>query len=497
MKRAVVIGAGVAGMAAAIRLSKKGFQVSLYEASDHLGGKLSQKQLGQYRFDLGPSLFTLPDLVKELYTLCNEDFDSHFPIHRLDPVAHYFWSDGTFLKASANLDQYAHELSDVLGESPTVVKEYFEKAAWVYNTTRPVFLEASLKRLPWRTKKFWKALLAIPLLPLRGSLHQYNQRRFKNPKTVQLMNRYATYNGSNPYQTPAMMSMIPHLEHGIGAFLPKHGMHQITLSLGYLLEKSGVDVNLSTPVQHIEYGNNKNHGFQKVKGVLVNDKFIQADVVVSNVDAHFTYHKLLPDFPRPEKILKQERSSSAIIFYWGMKKKFPHLDVHNLFLADDYAAEFKGIFQDKQVVDDVTVYVNITSKLVKEDAPQYGENWFVMINAPRYEGKDETEVVAKAKSSILKKLNQILKDDVEQYIEIEEVLTPRLIEERTSSYTGSLYGTSSNSTFAAFMRHDNFIAGLKGLYFVGGSVHPGGGIPLCLQSAKIAAQCIIQDQGQS
>ena len=117
------------------------------------------------------------------------------------------------------------------------------------------------------------------------------------------MNRYATYNGSNPYQTPAMMSMIPHLEHGIGAFLPKHGMHQITQSLGYLLEKSGVDVNLITPVQNIEYSNSKNYGIQEVKGVFVNEKLIQADVVVSKFDSHFTYHKLLQDFPRPEKIL--------------------------------------------------------------------------------------------------------------------------------------------------------------------------------------------------
>jgi phytoene dehydrogenase-like protein len=180
-----------------------------------------------------------------------------------------------------------------------------------------------------------------------------------------------------------------------------------------------------------------------------------------------------------------------------MKKRFPELDVHNLFFADDYAAEFEGIFKTKRLVDDVTVYVNITSKCVPADAPEGCENWFVMINAPRYEGADESTVVSKAKEAILKKLNGILKEDVSQYIEIEDVLTPRLIQERTSSYAGSLYGTSSNSTFAAFLRHDNFIKQLKGLYFVGGSVHPGGGIPLCLQSAKIASQCIIQDQAQS
>ncbi len=497
MKKAVVIGAGVAGMAAAIRLSKAGFQVSLYEASDHLGGKLSQKKLGNYRFDLGPSLFTLPDLVKELYTLCDEDFDSHFPIQRLDPIAHYFWSDGTRVNAHADLYAWSDELSQKLGESKERTIKYFEKAKWVYNTTKPVFLDSSLKRLPLKSWLFWKALLSIPLLPIVGSLNQHNKRVFKNPKTVQLMNRYATYNGSNPFSTPAMMSMIPHLEHGIGAYLPKGGMHQITESLHYLLRKCNVDIHLNTPVQKIEHQFFNDTGKQKVKGIWINDQLILSDCVISNVDAHFTYHKLLPDFLRPEKILKQERSSSAIIFYWGMKKRFPELDVHNLFFADDYAAEFDGIFRTKRVVDDVTVYVNITSKLVRGDAPEGCENWFVMINAPRYEGADESAVVSKAKEAILKKLNGILKEDVSKYIEIEDVLTPRLIQERTSSYAGSLYGTSSNSTFAAFLRHDNFIKQLKGLYFVGGSVHPGGGIPLCLQSAKIASQCIIQDQAQS
>lgn len=496
MKRAVVIGAGVAGMATAIRLAKSGYKVTIFEASDHLGGKLSQKKIGDYRFDLGPSLFTLPELIKELYLLCGEDFDTHFPIQRLDPIAHYFWTDGTELYAHADLDEWSDEISKKLGESKSIALRYFKKAAWVYNTTKPVFLESSLRRLPWKTWSFWKALMSIPLLPVIGSLHSFNKRQFKNPKTVQLMNRYATYNGSNPYSTPAMMSMIPHLEHGIGAYLPKNGMHQITDALRHLLDLCEVEVQLNCAVERIEYEAINNTDKQLVKGVWIKKNFIAADVIVSNVDAHFTYHRLLPEFPRPEKILKQERSSSAIIFYWGMKKSFPQLDVHNLFFADDYAAEFKSIFDTKKISEDVTVYVNITSKVVKTDAPEGCENWFVMINAPRFEGEDETEAIIQARKSILKKLESIFHEDIAQWIEVEDILTPKLIQERTASYTGSLYGTSSNSTFAAFLRHDNFINELQGLYFVGGSVHPGGGIPLCLQSAKIATQCIIQDQEQ-
>jgi len=484
MRKAVVIGAGVGGMATAIRLAHQGYSVALYEAAPHCGGKLSQKTLGEYRFDLGPSLFTLPELVKELFELCNEDFETQFPLIRLDPVAHYFWEDGVVLKANADSKEWAQEMANQLGESQKKLNRYFDQSAWIYNTTRPVFLESSLKRLPWRTAKFWKAMLSIPWLPVLGTLDGRNKSYFKNPKTIQMMNRYATYNGSDPYQTPAMMSMIPHLEHGIGAYLPKEGMHQITRALENLMRKKGVEIHLQTKVEEIVYLENQ------VRGVKVNGAVLEAEVVVSNVDAYFTYHQLLPKFPKPVKILKQERSSSAIIFYWGMSREFPELDVHNLFFANDYQKEFEGIFQIGKLAEDVTVYVNITSKKVKGDAPKGGENWFVMINAPKYQGGDETEVIAAARKSILKKLNSILKTEVERYIQVEDVLTPRLIQERTSSYAGSLYGTASNNAFAAFRRHDNFISGLKGLYFVGGSVHPGGGIPLCLYSAKIVSNSV-------
>jgi phytoene dehydrogenase-like protein len=236
-----------------------------------------------------------------------------------------------------------------------------------------------------------------------------------------------------------MMSMIPHLEHGIGAYLPKEGMHQITRALENLMRKMGVEIYLESKVEKILYQG------KKVQGVQVNGETLESDIVVSNVDAYFTYHQLLPQFPKPEKILKQERSSSAIIFYWGMRREFPELDVHNLFFADDYEKEFDGIFKRGQLSDDVTVYVNVTSKKVASDAPPSCENWFVMINAPRHQGGDETAMITSAKKAILKKLNSILKMDVERYIEVEDILTPRLIQERTSSYAGSLYGTASNN----------------------------------------------------
>ena len=186
-------------------------------------------------------------------------------------------------------------------------------------------------------------------------------------------------------------------------------------------------------------------------------------------------------------------SSSALIFYWGIKQEFPELDLHNIFFSNDYAGEFKAIFEEKSLMDDPTVYVNITSKLSKADAPAGCENWFVMINVPCNDGQDWDDLIAKARVHIISKLNRLLDCDIESLIEEEAILEPRTIESKTSSYKGALYGTSSNSRMAAFFRHPNFSRKIKDLYFCGGSVHPGGGIPLALSSAKIVGDLIAEE----
>jgi phytoene dehydrogenase-like protein len=168
------------------------------------------------------------------------------------------------------------------------------------------------------------------------------------------------------------------------------------------------------------------------------------------------------------------------------------LDLHNIFFSNHYREEFASIFDQKTLHEDPTVYINITSKEEASDAPDGCENWFVMINAPGDYGQDWNEMVAKARENIIRKLHRILGVDIGPLIEAEDVLTPPLIEQRTSSYRGALYGAASNSQFAAFLRHPNFTSNIKGLLFCGGSVHPGGGIPLCLLSAKITASLTVQ-----
>lgn len=480
MQKAIVIGAGIGGIASAIRLRAKGYEVDVFEANSYPGGKLSQFNLGDFRFDAGPSLFTLPEMVDELFDLAGEDPKDHFNYQQLDEICVYFYEDGTRLTAYADKERFAVEVEEKLGVPANKTRKQLTKSAFIYEATEGLFLQQSLHK--WKTYLKWStfvSFLKIPFLNIFTTMNKANKRALKNPKLVQLFNRYATYNGSNPYKAPGILNIIPHLEFNKGAYFPEGGMHSITTSLVKLAESKGVRFHYQHRVDKIEVEN------KQAKGIWIQNELVEADQIVCNMDVVPAYRNLLADQVQPEKILRQERSSSALIFYWGITKVFPELKVHNIFFSKDYEHEFAKIFDEKTVGDDPTVYIHISSKLEKNDAPENMENWFVMINVPANGGQDWDHLITRARRNILSKLSRLLDEEVEKLIEVEDFLDPRSIETRTQSFQGALYGTASNERMAAFFRHPNFSNKIKNLYFCGGSVHPGGGIPLALSSAKI------------
>jgi len=483
-KKALIIGAGIAGIATAIRLAVKGYAVEVFEANDYPGGKLAEIKQDGFRFDAGPSLLTMPQYVDELFQLAGKDPSQFFSYQKLDIICEYFYEDGSRLTAYADKEQFINEVDKLTGEGNALLR-YIKNSGRIYELTDHIFLQRSLNRL--KTFLSWnafKSLLNFGQIDTFRTMHQANNQFFADRRLRQYADRYATYNGSNPYQAPATLNVIPHLEQHFGAYFPKGGMYRIAYCLAELAESLGVKFHYRSGVDEIILKD------KKAIGLRANNEIINADVIVSNMDVWFTYQKLLSQYPQyqPKKILNQERSSSALIFYWGIKKQFPELELHNIFFSSDYQAEFDHIWQKQTIYDDPTVYVNITSKLNPDDAPPGCENWFVMINVPSNQGQNWDKFIADARVNILEKLSGILKTDVAELIISEAVLDPRFIESRTSSYQGSIYGTSSNSRYAAFQRHANRSSKIENLYFSGGSVHPGGGIPLCLLSAKIVSE---------
>lgn len=479
-----VIGSGVAGLASAALAANKGYDVSVFEANSLLGGKAGEIREAGFRFDRGPSLFTMPEELDRLFTTCGKNPSDYYSYSRLPVITKYFYPDGKVFHAYAKAEDFAQEFERVFGERSDHVLEYLHHAQKVFELTDEVFLRHPLRKA-WRyiPKHVLPRAASLRRLKAFTTLNALHRKFFTTPEAIQLFNRYATYNGSDPYRAPGTMAVISHLEHNHGAFIMDKGMHQVVQSLIQLGKELGVDYYTNSPVEEILLDGNR------ACGIRIGDQEHLFDQVITNMDVQPTYNKLLPSVKPPQKVLNQEKSTSALIFYWGVHGEHSELDVHNILFSADYQHEFDAL-KNGRVSDDPTVYLYISKKHISNDAPDKAENCFVMINVPHDSGQDWEKIVARAKDNILAKIESMLGIRMSSSIRFERVWTPKGIESDTSSYAGALYGNASNSPFSAFFRHSERNSSLKNLRFVGGGGHPGGGVPLCLLSAKIAVDSL-------
>jgi phytoene desaturase len=313
-----------------------------------------------------------------------------------------------------------------------------------------------------------------------------NQCFFKDTRTIQLFDRYATYNGSDPYATPATFHIIPHVEFAFGAFNVQNGIHAIPRALSSVARKKGVNVYYHTPVQGITIEH------KRATGIMIKGEFVPYDIVISNADVHFTYAKLLKDRTGFMARVYQHRepSSSALVFYFGVKGSYDRLHIHNILFSRDYQREFMDIFLHHRCPREPTIYINITGKYVPDDAPPDHENWFVMVNAPADHGQDWQHEIEYTREQVLSRIERFLDASMRGNIVFEATLSPVDLFRTTHSVYGSIYGLSSNTIPGAFFRQQNRSMRYAGLYFCGGSAHPGGGMPLAVLSGKITADLI-------
>lgn len=483
--KCLIVGAGLSGLALAARLAAKGKQVEVYEQNAYFGGKATQIKLGDFIFDAGPSLFTMPEYVDEVFHAAGKNPRDYYSYSQLDTLCHYFYADGFRLIANADREKFATEAAGLCSDSKESILKFLHHSERIHELTEEIFLRKSLHKVKnYLTKETAGGILGFGELDAFQTMDQAIRRYLKDEHLIQLFCRYATYNGSNPYSAPGTLNVIPHLEFGLGAFMPEGGIHAIPQALHQLGLDLGVQFHFGRKVEEILVND------EQIKGIRIGEEYILAETVITNADIWPSYRKLMPQIKAPEKTLAQERSSSAFIFYWAMDGEFPELDVHNIFFTADYPSEFAALFERNELGQDPTIYIHISSKVCREHAPAGKENWFVMVNAPQHIGQDWSTIRETLRKNILMKLSAQLRIDIGPLILDEAVLTPQDIESKTSSYRGSLYGTSSNNRFAAFLRHPNFSSSIKGLYFCGGSVHPGGGIPLVMSSAKIVSDLI-------
>ena len=484
MKKIIVIGAGLGGLAAAIRLAKIGFDVTVLEKNEMVGGKVNSVEANGYKFDTGASLLTMRHVFEELFAFCERRVEDYLEIVPLDPICRYFWSDETTFDASSDLEKTEAEIARIAPADVGNFRRYFADARRKYEIAEKTFLAHSLNDLPQLLRpKYLKDLLAISSLK---TLAAHHRNYFESEKLRQLFNRYATYNGSSPYQTPATFALVPFVEFGLGAWYARGGIYEIPKALARLANELNVEIKKNCAVEKIIVESKKAVGVR-----LKNGEMLRADAVVANSDAIETYRHLLDEKFFSAKLDRREPSCSGFVLLLGAKKKFPALAHHNIFFSEDYAAEFDALFRDLRPAPYPTIYVCATSRTDRTQAPENKENLFVLINAPYTSDKTDWQIEAKPyRDLIVRKLENFGLDGLESSIEFEQIITPEDFEQKYRTNRGSIYGVSSNGVFSAFLRVPNQARDIENLFFVGGATHPGGGMPLVLLSGKMAADLV-------
>lgn len=481
MKKVIIIGAGIGGLSAAIRLAKLGFSVTVLEKNETVGGKVNFVESDGYKFDTGASLLTMKHVLEDVFDFAERELKDYLDIVLLEPICRYFWTDGTKFDASTNIEKTESEIAEIAPNDLANFKKYLADSKQKYEVATRTFLAKSLNDLPELMRpKFFGDLLKISTLK---TLDKHNAKYFQSPKLQQLFNRFATYNGSSPYQIPATFALIPHVEFGLGAWYVSGGMYQIPKALERLANELNVEIKTSCQVEKIVVED------KKAIGVRVSGEILKADFIISNADAIETYRNLLPI--EKKKFQNREPSCSGFVLLLGTRKKFPQLAHHNIFFSEDYKAEFDAIFKQKRPAMNPTIYISATSVSDQSQAPKNCENLFILINAPYTNETTNWQIEAKSyRDLIIKKLEDFGLEGLENSIDFEQIITPEDFEKKYRANRGSIYGISSNGIFSAFLRVPNKSKEIENLYFVGGATHPGGGIPLVLLSGKMTSEMI-------
>ncbi len=494
MANIVVIGAGIGGMSAAARLAKAGHEVTIYENSDRSGGKCRTEWFGDYAFDTGPSLLTLPAVYRDLFLKTGKRIEHVLNIKPVDPAFNYHFSDGSsvLFPNLSNPNTY-NEIEKSYGlVASNQWRELIDRAERMWEVSREPFIESELNSI-FSLLKRKNLLRDIKEIAPFTSLRKLSEKLKLDPHLQMIVDRYATYTGSDPRSAPAVLLTIAFVESTFGAWHIEGGVGQLSTALEQRCSDLGVKFKFNTLVSQILVNNNHATGIKTSDG-----KEFKADLVVANSDAEYIYNKLLANnvnAARSErrKLKFATKSLSGFSLLLGLdnsKGKAVPIDHHNVYFPNNYDAEFDDVFTKQIPVQDPTIYICAP----KDPHMTKGENkeaWFVLVNAPRHQvdgGWDWREGGAEYGQKIIKKLDA-LGLNVSSRLDFMKYRTPADLENYAMAPGGSIYGSSSNSAASAFLRTKNR-SKIKGLFCVGGSSHPGGGLPLVGISAEIVANAI-------
>ena len=490
-KSASIIGAGIGGITTAIYLAKNGYNVNIWEKNDVPGGRCGQLIHEGHRFDLGATMLLMPGVYREVFESLGLNFDELLEIKPLEDLYKLYFDDGEEFCFSTDSKKMEAQHEAIEKGSFKRAESYISEG---YN-----FYKIAHKKLIGRNFynifEFATLKNILMLIKLKTWLtHQkYVQRFFRNPHLQMAYTFQNIYVGQSPFDAPAFFSMIPAIELVEGSYFPKGGIFSVVEKLKSEAIKNGVIFNFDKEVSGIQVSHNKAESIRFKDGDV-----IHADLIVANADLPYVYRELLPDKKISHRLDKLKYSCSAMVFHWGLDKKYPQLSQHNVFLNDGFRTGLRVIFKDKSADPDPSFYVHAPARTDPSAAPDNHDTLSVIVGIGHLDETKEQDwnnFRKISRDAVIRRLKKAGLTDIEDHIKHERCYSPKTWESAYNVSKGSVFGSLSHSLFQmGYFRPHNRHNKYKNLYFVGGSTHPGNGIPLVLLSAKLTAERILKEE---
>ncbi|MBN1202031.1 MAG: phytoene desaturase [Anaerolineae bacterium] len=487
--KALVIGAGLGGIATAARLARSGYQVTVVEKNASPGGRCSQLVRDGHRFDIGATLFLMPEVFAETYAALGERMEDHLDLRRIDPTYQIYFDDGAQLALTANMQHLAAQLEAIEPGSFGRLLRYLAEGHRHYQASLEHFVGRNFCRL-WEyftPRNLWL------ILRLKGLVKHYANvsRYFRDDHLRAAFTFQNMYLGLSPYDAPATYSLLQYTELAGGVWFPVGGMYRVIESLVAVAEASGVQFVYNTPVKQIKVDGSRATGV-----VLQDGSYLKADVIIANADLPYVYRDLLPDARVAKRLNHLKYTSSAIMFYWGVDKAYPQLGTHTVFLAGDYRASFDRIFRDHTLPDDPSFYIHAPARVDPSAAPAGADTLMALVpvgHLDRDGTQNGEELQARARETLMRRLASVGVTDLEKHLTFEISYTPRDWRQYFNLAKGAAFGLSHNVWQVGYLRPHNRHDRYRNLYFVGASTHPGTGLPMVLLSARLTTERILQE----
>ena len=489
-KSVIVIGGGLGGLSAAISLAQKGYAVSLYEQNSHLGGKLNRLEQDGFGFDLGPSILTMPHIFERLFAGSGKRMVDYVPMTRLNREWRSFFPDGTVLDLFGNLQLMEHGNPSLTRKDIQEYYAFLKYAKVLYDTTEDGYFAEGLDT----TKEVIAhhgLFTSLKGFDLSSTMYDAIAKRIRNPHLRDMLSYFIKYVGSSPYEAPAVLNMMIYMQHVQGCWYVPGGMHKLAEGLTQLASEVGVQLHTSMGV--VQAHTNKEKQITSIE--LADGTLHKADYYVSNMEVIPFYKKMVdvaPNFVRKlEK--KFEPSSSGLVLHLGVNKLYPNLNHHNFFFSENLREQMDKVFNKHELPDDPTLYVVNTNKTDPSQAPAGHENLKILPHIPYIQDNPFTpDEYLQLEARVIAKLERMGLPGLREHIVTRDVWTPHDIEQKYGSDRGAIYGTVSDKKKNKGFKHSKQSELYDNLYFVGGTVNPGGGMPMVTLSGQQVCNKIVE-----